>query len=55
MTGQVLLQLRKHSRKINPEWTFLTKLDGDTRGGLPSPARAVTGCPIKFVGVGKKA
>ena len=32
----------------------LTKLDGDTRGGAALSARAVTGKPIKFVGVGEK-
>ena len=32
----------------------LTKLDGDTRGGTALSARAVTGKPIKFVGVGEK-
>ena len=33
---------------------ILTKLDGDTRGGAALSARAVTGKPIKFVGVGEK-
>ena len=32
----------------------LTKMDGDTRGGAALSARAVTGKPIKFVGVGEK-
>ena len=32
----------------------LTKLDGDTRGGAALSARAVTGKPIKFVGMGEK-
>ncbi len=32
----------------------LTKLDGDTRGGAALSARAVTGKPIKFAGVGEK-
>ena len=32
----------------------LTKLDGDTRGGAALSARAVTGKPIKFIGVGEK-
>ena len=34
---------------------FLTKLDGDARGGAALSVRAVTGKPIKFVGVGEKA
>ena len=33
---------------------MLTKLDGDTRGGAALSARAVTGKPIKFVGIGEK-
>ena len=33
---------------------MLTKLDGNTRGGAALSARAVTGKPIKFVGVGEK-
>jgi len=32
----------------------LTKLDGDSRGGAALSVKAVTGCPIKFVGVGEK-
>ncbi|HXF66903.1 MAG TPA: signal recognition particle protein [Burkholderiales bacterium] len=32
----------------------LTKLDGDARGGAALSVRAVTGRPIKFVGVGEK-
>ena len=33
---------------------MLTKLDGDSRGGAALSVKAVTGCPIKFVGVGEK-
>ncbi len=33
---------------------ILTKLDGDTRGGAALSIRAVTGAPIKFIGVGEK-
>jgi len=32
----------------------LTKLDGDSRGGAALSVKAVTGCPIKFVGTGEK-
>ena len=49
---------------VNPAKTFdealdltgvmLTKLDGDARGGAALSIRAVTGKPIKFVGVGEK-
>ena len=34
---------------------ILTKLDGDSRGGAALSVRHVTGKPIKFVGVGRKA
>ncbi|MBR5542969.1 MAG: signal recognition particle protein [Oscillospiraceae bacterium] len=33
---------------------FMTKLDGDARGGAALSVRAVTGKPIKFVGTGEK-
>ena len=33
---------------------ILTKLDGDARGGAALSIKAVTGKPIKFVGVGEK-
>ena len=33
---------------------ILTKLDGDTRGGAALSIKAMTGKPIKFVGVGEK-
>ena len=32
----------------------LTKMDGDSRGGAVLSVRAVTGCPIKFVGTSEK-
>jgi len=32
----------------------LTKLDGDSRGGAALSVRAITGAPIKFVGIGEK-
>ena len=33
---------------------ILTRLDGDSRGGAALSMRQVTGCPIKFAGVGEK-
>ncbi len=33
---------------------ILTKLDGDARGGAALSIRKVTGCPVKFVGMGEK-
>ena len=41
-------------KEIGIDGLILTKLDGDTRGGAALSARAVTGKPIKFVGVGEK-
>jgi signal recognition particle subunit SRP54 len=32
----------------------LTRVDGDARGGAALSMRAVTGCPIKLIGVGEK-
>jgi signal recognition particle subunit SRP54 len=32
----------------------LTKMDGDSRGGAVLSVRAVTGCPVKFVGTAEK-
>lgn len=39
---------------IGVDGVILTKIDGDTRGGAAMSVRAVTGKPIKFVGVGEK-
>ncbi|MEZ5277149.1 MAG: signal recognition particle protein [Opitutaceae bacterium] len=33
---------------------ILTKMDGDARGGAALSMKEVTGCPIKFLGVGEK-
>ncbi|QQR68954.1 MAG: signal recognition particle protein [Alphaproteobacteria bacterium] len=32
----------------------LTRMDGDARGGAALSMRAVTGCPVKFLGLGEK-
>lgn len=39
---------------LNIDGVVLTKLDGDARGGAALSIKAVTGKPIKFVGVGEK-
>ena len=39
---------------LDIDGVMLTKLDGDTRGGAALSIKAVTGKPIKFVGVGEK-
>ena len=42
------------NEKIGIDGVILTKLDGDTRGGAALSIKAVTGCPILFVGMGEK-
>ena len=39
---------------LDIDGVVLTKLDGDARGGAALSIRAVTGTPIKFVGMGEK-
>jgi signal recognition particle subunit SRP54 len=41
-------------KQIGITGAILTKLDGDTRGGAALSVRAISGQPIKFVGVGEK-
>ncbi|MCL1853780.1 MAG: signal recognition particle protein [Peptococcaceae bacterium] len=41
-------------QKLGLTGVVLSKLDGDTRGGAALSVKAVTGCPIKFAGVGEK-
>jgi signal recognition particle subunit SRP54 len=40
---------------LNYDGVVLTKLDGDARGGAALSVRAVTGKPVKFVGLGEGA
>ncbi|HEY5725851.1 MAG TPA: signal recognition particle protein [Methylomirabilota bacterium] len=40
--------------KIGITGIVLSKLDGDARGGAALSAAAVTGCPVKFAGLGEK-
>ncbi|MBE3587451.1 MAG: signal recognition particle protein [Thermoanaerobacteraceae bacterium] len=55
MTGQVAVNVAEtFNRRLGLDGVVLTKLDGDTRGGAALSVKAVTGCPIKFVGVGEK-
>jgi len=55
MTGQVAVDVAEsfHSQ-LETTGVILTKLDGDTRGGAALSIRAVTGTPIKYVGMGEK-
>ncbi|MEN9762130.1 MAG: p48 [Pseudomonadota bacterium] len=45
---------RAFGQTIAVTGVVLTKLDGDSRGGAALSVKAVTGAPIKFVGVGEK-
>ena len=55
MTGQEAVNVAESFHKdLEVTGVILTKLDGDARGGGALSIRAVTGCPIKFVGMGEK-
>ncbi len=55
MTGQEAVNVAQvFDRRIGLTGTILTKLDGDSRGGAALSIRAVTGKPVKFIGVGEK-
>ena len=55
MTGQDAVNSAKEfNQQLNIDGVILTKLDGDARGGAALSIRAVTGKPIKFIGIGEK-
>ncbi len=55
MMGQVAVNVAKtFNERLEITGIILTKLDGDTRGGACLSIKAVTGKPIKFIGVGEK-
>lgn len=55
MTGQDAVTVAEaFNADLQLDGVILTKLDGDTRGGAALSVKAVTGCPIKFVGMGEK-
>ncbi|MBA5850491.1 signal recognition particle protein [Clostridium sp. cel8] len=55
MTGQDAVNVAESfNNQIDITGVILTKLDGDTRGGAALSIRAMTGKPIKFVGIGEK-
>ena len=55
MTGQDAVNVAKEfNDKIGIDGVIVTKLDGDTRGGAALSIKAVTGCPILYVGMGEK-
>jgi signal recognition particle subunit SRP54 len=55
MTGQDAANTAKTFNEVLPlSGVILTKADGDARGGAALSIRAITGKPIKFIGVGEK-
>ena len=55
MTGQDAVNAAKaFDDALGIDGVLLTKLDGDARGGAALSIKAVTGKPIKFVGMGEK-
>ena len=55
MTGQEAVNVADtFNQRLEISGVVLTKLDGDTRGGACLSVKAVTGKPIKFIGVGEK-
>ncbi len=55
MTGQDAVNVAEmFNEQLGLTGVVLTKLDGDTRGGAALSVKAVTGCPVKYVGLGEK-
>jgi len=55
MTGQDAVNVAESfNSQLDITGVILTKLDGDTRGGAALSIKAITGKPIKFVGIGEK-
>ncbi|MDD9906967.1 MAG: signal recognition particle protein [Rhodospirillaceae bacterium] len=55
MTGQDAVNVAEGFKARLPlTGIVLTRVDGDSRGGAALSMRAVTGCPIKVIGVGEK-
>ncbi len=55
MTGQDAVNVAgSFNNDLGLDGVILTKMDGDARGGAALSIKAVTGCPIKFVGMGEK-
>lgn len=55
MTGQDAVNVAgEFDKALGLDGVVLTKLDGDARGGAALSIKAVTGKPIKFVGMGEK-
>jgi signal recognition particle subunit SRP54 len=56
MTGQdAVKSADEFHKRLGITGIILTKMDGDARGGAALSIRAVTGQPLKFIGVGEKS
>ncbi len=55
LSGQDIVNVAEEfANRLNITGLVLTRIDGDSRGGAALSMKAVTGCPIKFIGVGEK-
>ena len=55
LTGQDAVNAAEgFNEKLGIDGIIMTKLDGDSRGGAALSVKAVTGKPIKFIGIGEK-
>ncbi|CTQ48153.1 signal recognition particle protein [Jannaschia donghaensis] len=55
LTGQVAVEVaQEFDARVGITGVVLTRMDGDGRGGAALSMRAVTGKPIRFVGLGEK-
>ncbi|HCY86342.1 MAG TPA: signal recognition particle protein [Desulfobacteraceae bacterium] len=55
MTGQDAVNIAgEFDKRLDIDGFVLTKMDGDARGGAALSIKAVTGKPLKFIGVGEK-
>ena len=55
MTGQDAVNVAgSFQKEVGIDGVIVTKLDGDTRGGAALSIKAVTGCPILYIGMGEK-
>ena len=55
LTGQDAVNIAKSfNERVKLSGIILTRADGDARGGAALSMRAVTGAPIKYLGIGEK-
>ncbi len=56
MTGQDAVNIaQSFNEELDIDGVVLSKMDGDARGGAALSIKAITGKPIKFIGVGEKS